>query len=338
MTKLRNHIAVFTVLTMLALLLASCGANSNSAGSQHSTESVSTGSADPSKQTEPATRTFKDAKNRSVVIPQQPQRIIAHYFPAEAVALGIKPIGTNLVTARQILSEDQLKGIEDIGGQGTEPNLEKVLALNPDLILVPDFLGEASIEALSKIAPTVAVSYTIDVFSRLQLLGDITGKAKEAEAWINSYRSKAQEKREQLKSYVKPGETATALNYFQDKKLYVYGNQRLGATMYDALGFQRTEKAKLLFADNPNALWQSISAEVLPEVVGDTIFIVVNDANPDIKSGVEELLQSPLWKNLPAVKNGRAYIVGNKWSFYDPITLDWLLDEMPKKLMTKSSN
>ncbi|WP_158606395.1 ABC transporter substrate-binding protein [Paenibacillus ginsengarvi] len=335
-----NHYAVLLlVLVMLASLLVACGAKSDTtgadqAGSTSAPSSDSTNTAQKPAASESATKLVKDAKGREVTVPMKPQRIISHYFPAETFALGVMAIGTNYATATQMMTKEQLQGTEDIGGQGVNPNMEKVLALNPDLILVPDFLDQNGIDALSKIAPTVVISYTIDLFTRLRTMGDIMGKSKEAEDWIAKYNKKAQEKREQLKSYIKPGETATAFVLFQDKKLYVYGNLRLGSTMYDALGFARPEKAAKLFeGSNKDTLWQTISAETLPDYAGDRIFIVVNEANPDLKKVADEFLESPVWKNLPAVKNGKAYVVGNKWSFYDPITLDWLLDEMPKLLM-----
>ncbi|WP_409344516.1 hypothetical protein [Paenibacillus sp. MBLB4367] len=89
------------------------------------------------------------------------------------MAIGVKPVGTNFATAGQILTKEQLQGIEDVAGEGVNPNAEKVLSLSPDLILVPDFLEDKSLEALTKIAPTVAVSYTVDAFTRLQTIGDL---------------------------------------------------------------------------------------------------------------------------------------------------------------------
>lgn len=333
MQRLTKAIALLCAVVFMGSLLAACGAKSEAPKSEAGDNKAAASAPKETAPAQPATRVIKDAKGRDVTIPTKPQRIISHYFPAETAALGVKAVGTNYATATQILSKEQLEGVEDIGGQGVNPNLEKILSLNPDLILVPDFLEPNGVESLAKIAPTVVVSYTVDVFTRLKTLGDITGKTKEAEEWIAKYNKKAQEKRDQLKPYVKPGETATAFVLFQDKKLYVYGNQRLGSTMYDALGFVRPEKASKLFEGDKDALWQTISAETLPDYASDRIFIVVNESNPDVKKAAEEFLGSPVWKNLPAVKNGKAYVVGNKWSFYDPITLDWLLDEMPKLLM-----
>lgn len=332
MQRMAKAIATIFAILWVGSLLAACGAGSEAPESGKGGEQNASAPKEAAP-AQPATRVVQDALGREVTIPAKPQRIISHYFPAETAALGASVVGTNFLTANQILTPEQLKGIEDIGGQGVNPSLEKIVSLNPDLILAPDFLEQNAIDALAKIAPTVAVSYTIDAFARLRQLGEIVGKASEAEQWVASYKKKAQQKREQLKPYMKPGETATAFIVHQDRKLYVYGTQRLGSTMYDALGFVRPEKAIKLFESNKEALWQTISAETLPDYAGDRVFIVVNEANPDIKKAADELLASPVWKNLPAVKNGKAYVVGTKWAFYDPLTLDWLLEEMPKLLM-----
>ena len=46
---------------------------------------------------------------------------------------------------------------------------------------------------------------------------------------------------------------------------------------------------------------------------------------------IDEVINSN-WKGIPAVKNGKAYVVESRWAFNDPLTLDWLLDEMPKTI------
>ncbi|MGF9911838.1 ABC transporter substrate-binding protein [Paenibacillus ehimensis] len=332
MLPVKKVICLIGSLMLMASLLLACASTTgtpNAAGQGQESANKEAGQGNK----EAATRLFKDAKGREVTIPAAPQRAVVHYYAAEAISLGVKPVATNWINASLILSKDQLQGIEDIGGEGVNPNVEKVLSLSPDLIIVPDFLEQTSLDALSKVAPTVAVSYTDDIFTRMKTMGDVLGKSKEAEAWITRYKAKAQQKREQLKPYIKEGETASAFVFFQDKLLYVYGNQRLSSTLYDALGFSRPEKVAALFKDKPTLLWQSISNEALPDYAGDRIFLVVLDNNENAKKGAEELMNSPVWRNLPAVKNGKAYVVGNKWSFYDPVTLDWLLDEMPKLMM-----
>ncbi|SCW84556.1 iron complex transport system substrate-binding protein [Paenibacillus tianmuensis] len=74
-----------------------------------------------------------------------------------------------------------------------------------------------------------------------------------------------------------------AFVFFQDKLLYVYGNQRLSSTLYDALGFSRPEKVATLFKDKPTR--QSISNEALPDYAGARIFLVTLDNNESAKKG-----------------------------------------------------
>lgn len=322
----------FSLISVLLASVLTLGLTACGTGKQESAP-VTTGGA-IEKEKAPTSRTYTDALGRKVDIPTEPKRIVAHFYAPEMMSLNSKMVGTNFANARLVLEEDQLKGVEDISGQGSAPSLEKVLALTPDLIVVPDFLDATALEGLSKIAPTVTMPYSGDVFSRITALGDIIGKQDEAAAWINRYKVQSEQKRKELAPIVEKGQTASAFVVFQDKLLYIYGPQRLGPTMYDALGFKAPEMVKRLFAEkeNENKLWLTISQEKLPEFAGDHIFLVTQDANEASRKGVEELIQSPIWKNLPAVKNGQAYVVSNRWAFNDSVTLEWLQNEMPKVL------
>lgn len=319
-----------SLLTVAAI--AACGTKTETNGASAGSSPSASASASPAAASPAAAeRTITDGQNRTVKVPANPKRVVVHLYAAEMMALGVKPVGTNLINASQVLSADQLKGIEDTGA--TAPSAEKVLSLNPDLIVLPDYLDAKDIEALSKIAPTVVLKYADDVFTRLRTIGDVLGKSKEAGEWIAKYEAKAKEKKALLKSTMKPGETASAFISYQDKMLYVYAGQNLGTTLYDGLGFTPPPKVAELLAKNKNLPWQSISVEALPEYAGDRIFLVVNEANADVKKRSDELMNSPVWRNLPAVKNGKAYVIGSNWALYNPLTLDMLLDEMPKLLM-----
>ncbi len=321
----KNKAKLGFMLLALLMLLSACGGN----GAASSAEPT----ASPSASIEPeeiGVRTFKDARDRIVELPDNPQRIVGHYYASELTALGLPMIGTNYMNAGLVLTKEQLAGVEDVGGEGVVPNMEKVLSLTPDLILVPDFIEPADVDALAKIAPTVVISYSSDVFARLRTIADIVGQPELAEAWIGKYQAKAEQKRSELQPLLKEGETASAFVVHIDKKLYLYGPQRLGPTMYDALGFKMPAKAEELFNDKPDSLWEEISLELLEDYAGDRIFLVVNRDNVDVSSVLEEMVRNPIWEKLPAVQNGQAYVVEQRWALNDPLTLDWLLDEMPE--------
>lgn len=331
--KRERQMLLCGILLLITVILSACGTeNANNIQANKERES------EPSTDTQtdaPDIRTFTDALGRKVELPANPQRIVAHYYASEMTALAIPMIGTNFQNAKLVLNEEQLSGLEDIGGQETVPNMEKVLSVSPDLIIVPDFIEAKDIEALAKIAPTVAISYSGDIFSRLRTLAEIVGKPALAEGWIQKYEAKAAAKREELKPFLKEGETASAFIVYLDKQLYVYGPQRLGPTMYDALGFVQPPKVAELFESKKDSLWETISLESLPEFTGDRIFLVTKDDSEEAKQAVEEIINGPIWSKIPAVKNGQAYVVDKRWSLNDPLTLDYLLDEMTSLLTKK---
>nr|WP_246427728.1 ABC transporter substrate-binding protein [Paenibacillus phyllosphaerae] len=328
------------VLLFLAALVAACSNSnepaSNNAGGQAEQETQASQEASESQNTQ-ETRSYTDAAGRTVELPAHPSRIVAHYFASELVALQAPVIATNYINAKQVLTEEQLSKLEDIGGEGTAPNLEKTISLAPDLILVPNFLEAADIDALSKIAPTVVLDYSAKVFDRLKTIGEITGLSKEADDWIASYNAKAEEKRKKVAPTIEAGETASAFILYQDKTLYIYGPQRLGPTMYDVFGFEKPAKVSEFFADKQDSLWEAISMESLADYAGDRIFLVAPDDTEESKKLIEEMVGGSVWKSLPAVKNNKAYVVSSRWAFNDPLTLDWLIDEMAATLTAGAS-
>jgi iron complex transport system substrate-binding protein len=335
----RKQTWMATMLVLIVLFVAACGSNNEAPAATQapSQEPSSSASAEPAQAAESGTRTYEDALGRKVEIPAQPERIIAHYYASEFTALGIPVVGTNYLNAQLVLTEEQLKGIEDVGGDGLVPNIEKVLELEPDLIVVPDFLEAADVDALAKVAPTVVVAYGADAFEHVREIADLGGKPELAEAWQKSYDEKVEQQREAVKAHIEAGETASAFVLYSDKKLYVYNKQRLGPTMYDAFGFQVPEKVTELFASDPSQLWAEISLEKLPDYVGDRIFLVGPGDDEESKKVLDEVLNGPVWSTLPAVKNDKAYIVGSRWAMNDPLSLEWLLEEMAGVLTSEQN-
>lgn len=325
---LKKSVAVSLTMALSILLLSACGASNNNTPASSSAPNATPGTESAAPE-QPSVRPYTDSLGRTVEIPIKPERVIAHYYAAEITALGIPMIGTNFLNAKLAMTDAQLQGVEDIGGDTLAPNLEKTLSLEPDLIVIPDFLQQTDLDALTKIAPTVVIGYGTDVFTRLRALADILGQPEAAETWIQAYEKKAKEKRAAVQTRIGEGETASAfIMYAADKKLYVYNKQRLGPIMYDAFGFAIPPKVTELFSSEPESLWKVISMETLPDYAGDRLFLISSDDTEESKKAIEEMVNGPVWQTLPAVKNGKAYIVDKRWSMNDPLTLDWLLDEM----------
>ena len=114
-----------------------------------------------------------------------------------------------------------------------------------------------------------------------------------------------------------------------NKEFYVFGNNYARGTeiLYQAMGLNMPEKVK-------NSALESgiytISTELLPEYAGDYVIL---SKNPDVDNS---FLETDLWKNIPAVKNGQVFEINTKASTYsDPITLEHLLDFFESSFLNK---
>lgn len=254
-------------------------------------------------------------------------RIVTQQYLGELLSLGIKPVGTNeILLSRFRAMADGVQGIEE----PFEP--ESMVALKPDLIIMPSFVPEQQMKRIAKVAPAVEFSWDDDIGVRLTKIGELLGRRKEARQWIERYEAKAQRTRARLKPHVRPGETAAAFIYdASSRKLFVYGAYNFGYTLYRALRFAPPDKVRALIGASSSFHWAAIEPEAIGEYAGDRIFLALA---PDEESQewARNMQSSKPWRNLTAVRNGRAYMVEPVWGMYDPLTLESHLDEMVRLL------
>ncbi|AZH29722.1 Fe3+-hydroxamate ABC transporter substrate-binding protein [Paenibacillus jamilae] len=312
----------------LMVVLAACG---NAASNNQTNEKSGTDALNGQSQSV-AMREYVDATGKKVSIPANPQRVVTTQYLDAMLALGVKPVGA----ASHVLEGDYLKGkIDGIVDIGNPTNVEKVLELQPDLIIATEDTSPEVKEQLEKIAPTVAVSFGDgDVFKQLRDVAAVLGKDKEAEHWIASFDKKAEEGRKKLAGKFKKDETITIYMTYGKDVLRVYGARNVGHVIYRSLELNPPEYIRQKLAKDPkyNFVYDSISMEKLPELSGDRIIMLVYDEAA--KDGMlKEIEQSALWRNLPAVKNHKVYFIkADPWFTYSPLAIDHSLDEAIKML------
>ncbi|MFC3798568.1 ABC transporter substrate-binding protein [Cohnella sp. GCM10012308] len=322
------------VVFMLALLLlAGCGNNSDTGGENESTGTSGSSGSSPASSSQAAgsdadTIVYKDALDREVTIPARPQRIVTTQYLPELLAVGVKPIGvvSHLLTGF-VSVKDEIDGIEDIG-PANEINLEKTLELQPDLIIAADW-DKDQLDKLQAIAPTVVVAWEgKDAFEHLDQVAALLGKKQEAQDWKKAFDEKAASAAEKLKAFVKPDETfgVVVIGGYEKGQLRVYGSGNVGYTLFDALGFPMTDVVKQEWEKGGHELGIQLSLEKLPEFASaDRLFLVKFDNDPDF---ADQVLNSALWKKLPAVQNGHVYEVSDTlWFSYDVLSFDKQLDD-----------
>ncbi len=333
MTRIKT-MTIMGFLILLAVALTACGGN-QAASSEGAATNAPSAAPTATAEQKPAERTVKTV-NGDVVIPAEPQRIVATYYAGELSALGIKPVGT----VKRLLGElnpnlaSYLEGVAEIGD--FPPNLEAIAALNPDLIIATDF-DSIEYADYAKIAPTIVVPWTDEnVFERLQTLGAIFGKEAEAAAFIEQSEARAEQAREAVKGHIGEDETVAVFKV-SGKALRIHGGRDIGHALYNGLKLTPPESIKEQMEQNPTFnSTQDISLEDLPTYAADRIFLVVPGDDADSAAYFKELESLAIWKELDAVKNNKVYKVpSDVWFTYDPISINVTLDEAVKLLTAK---
>ncbi|HEM3441953.1 TPA: ABC transporter substrate-binding protein [Streptococcus suis] len=254
-------------------------------------------------------------------IPKNPKKVVnfAYSYTGYLLQLGIDVSSYSLDLEKNSPAfGDKLKDVPQL----TTADTEAIAAQKPDVILV--FAGDDNLETLKEIAPVIEITYgKSDYLKMLTDVGQIFGKEKEAQAWLDQWDEKVATAKEKLKGLIDTSSTFTVMDFF-DKNIFLYGNNfgRGGELVYRALGFAAPAKVQEDIISKEG--WFGVSQEALPEYVGDYVLVNVNDKT---KEAAASLKESDIWKNLPAVKNGHVIEVDyNLFYFSDPMSLDLQID------------
>jgi len=291
---------------------ASAGASAPAASASPSSESAASPSAEASASPSPETaaaaaypRTFQDELGHEVTLPAVPTTVFAPDMEDSLLVLGVKPVAQwangDIVPAYLL---EQLDGVMKADFSAGLPSPETVASYKPDLIVLSNsYYAENGVyEQYAKIAPTYAFSQaSADLDGSLRKLGELLGKQQEAEQALSDYKRKVEEARTEL-APVTEGKKALIIRMNARGMFLMGGDYYGGYVLAQELGFG---KSKLVEKESS----ADLSLELLPELDADYIFIANHAGSGD--SFHKELTESLLWKNIPAVKEGRAFEVAD---------------------------
>lgn len=331
-------VTAMTVMLCLSLLLSACSNVQNNNGNS---QTVANSGVASSQNNIPADKATDQVDTRivstlkgDVEIPANPQRVASDQYMGHLLKLGIMPIGVREGMLNEGwfekagITEDTISKIENLGA--FPMNLEKLLELEPDLIIGSI---EDNIEQYEKVGTTVFIPYweglsTADPIEKFRRISEIFGKQDVAEQWITEYEASVVKAREQIKGIVKDGETVSIVQ-IGSKALYVLaaeGGNYGAPTIYSMLQLPPTEQALQMTEG-----FELVSQEVLPEYLGDHIFVYINS-----QEDADEILSSAMWNSVEAVKKGNVYMYGefgDEFVMEDPYSLEQQLDTITTLLV-----
>ena len=267
-----------------------------------------------------------------VCVPQTPSRLVtlSDVTLADALTLGVQPIGTSLIGGQV---PDYLTSASDIAllGKSEQPNLETIAQLSPDLIMGIELFGKNVSAQLSQIAPTALGEWSgfpswrehFDFVSR------VLGKEDEAQQVWSNYDQRVDEIRTALGEQIQDMEVTVA--YACCGRLAIDAENSFSGSILGDIGIRRPAGQEA--TDNGIII---LSEELIPQLDADVIF--VNAFDTDSEQVLADWRQKPLWNQLRAAQTGRVYVIDyDIWRGGNPIAANLVLDDLLSYLVDKNA-
>lgn len=221
-----------------------------------------------------------------------------------ALALGITPVGAPLTDVREYqayLSSD-FEGITDIGTI-SEPDLETILELQPDLILGSQQRYEEMYDLLSKIAPTVFTeSLRVPWQETFAVHAEALGKTDEAQQILADYEERIVEFQQMMGDQL--GDRTVSVVRFRPDQVRIYLKSSFSGYILQDAGLTRPSTQDI------DEFATEISLEQIADLDADVIFFT--SQSPE-ENDLAIFRDSPLWQTLVAVQQEQVYEVDDNY-------------------------
>jgi ABC-type Fe3+-hydroxamate transport system substrate-binding protein len=269
-------------------------------------------------------------KYGSTTIKSEPKRIVTVGLTDQdaVLALGKVPVGTtkwlgDYKGAIGPWAQDKLGTAAAptvLTDTGTGPQVEKIAALKPDLVLaVYSALTKEQYETLSKFAPVVAQpkeynDYGVPWQQQTEIIGKALGKAAEATKLVDGVEADFATAKQEHPEFAK----ATAVMATPYEGTFVYGSQDTRSHLLTDLGFSLPDGLDKLIGDTFGA---NISKERTDLLDQDVAVWILTDTT----SAVTKLHADKLYGDLNVVKQGREVFIPETSDYGNAVSLSTLL-------------
>ena len=245
--------------------------------------------------------TVKDAKGE-FTLDKTPSRVVAlEYSFVDALAqVGVSPVGVaddNKVDRILPQVREKIAAWQSVGTR-SQPSLEVIASLKPDLIIADPSRHTAVFEELKKIAPTVMFDSRHENYQEnletAQKIGDLVGKSAEMRAKINEHNDYIANIAKNLGVQGKKASFGTS----REDKFNIQNVNGYVGSFLTTLGFAPTKL-------NSDQAFVEINLEQLVMEKPEYLFI----AHYRDESIARKWEAEPLWKAIPAVKANHVYSV-----------------------------
>ena len=314
---MRTTRAATAALISLAALTA-CGS------SEDDSEEAGSGSGGPV--------TVTDSRGEEIQLDAPADEVVAlEWSEAEdLVALGVMPAGVAQVedfkTWVNTVSLDD--SVTDVGLR-SEPSIDAIAGLQPDLIITEADRSRSQIDDLEEIAPVLVTEGSDhrdnigQMQTNLEMIATAVGEEDTADQLMADLDATIAEGREAIEAAGMADATFAAAHGWSEGgsvAIRMFGEGSLLSDLAEELGLSNAWTGKVdewgLTTTDVEAMTQ----------LGDTYFLYIA---PEDNVFAEALPDNPIWQGLPFVENGKVHeLDGGTWAFGGPKSSQQVVDEI----------
>lgn len=284
-----KKILFLMLMVMMAAVISGCG-SSPSAGGPVSSSSYAV---------------ITDDLGREVVLAKKPERIVvtsaSFLEPLEAVD------GAKLIVGRPDSKTKMPAFAKELPSVGKvyQIDAEKVLACNPDLVIINKGMNEKLVDALESNGVKTLVldmkSYE-DVKREVGILAQVTGAKEKGEQLVADMDAKIQAVRDKIPQ----DKRRVSVIHSTNQGLTVQLEGSIAGSVAKMLGWENVAAGTTPLEKNPDAAPYSL--ETLVAQNPELIFVTSMGKMDAIKSEMdEEMKGNPAWQSVQAVREGKVY-------------------------------
>ncbi|MFC5380724.1 helical backbone metal receptor [Aquipuribacter nitratireducens] len=310
----RRLVAAAALTTSLALLAACGGGTSDPAAGEAASP------APPTAATAAASTTAADAFPVTVASGQLPDTTDIEIAERPDSVVSISPTATEMLFAvgagEQVVAVDAFSyypeeaPVTDLSG--FEPNLEAILAYEPDLVLTSGDPGDLESGLAAAGVPTLLLPAAVDLeetYDQLRRIGAATGNSEGAEAVVADMSERIDA------AVAEAGGAGEGLTYYHelDPSFFTASGDTFIGEVYGLFGLEN-------IADATGEAYPQLSQEFVVEADPDVVFVT----SGDFSATPEEIASRPGWAGITAVENDDVVVVDSDVaSRWGPRTADF---------------
>jgi ferric hydroxamate transport system substrate-binding protein len=314
--------AMTAALASLALILTACG----------SSEEDDSGSSDGSGSSDAGPVTVTDSRGEEIQLDEPADEVVAlEWSEAEdLVALGVMPVGVAQVDDFKtwVNTVELDDGVTDVGLR-SEPSIDAIAGLQPDLIVTEADRSRSQIDELEEFAPVLVTEGTDQsdnigqMQTNLEMIATATGTQDMADQLLADLDATITEGRQAIEDAGLDGTTFAAAHGWSEGgsvTIRMFGEGSLFSDLAEQLGLSNAWKGNVdewgLTTTDVEAMTQ----------LGETQFMYIA---PEDNVFAETLPDNPIWQGLPFVENGNVHeLDGGTWAFGGPKSCQQVVDEI----------